>query len=370
MLVAMSRITLLAILLVAAVAPAAAAASAPPTVQSLVERHTSALGGREKIAAIVSYVKHGWYKEGTFSTTTYTAQMRPFYRVIGSPEERLTSIHEGFDGSAWEFYPDPGMVVRTVAQAARTGRHSAFNFIDRLVDYQAQGTTLTYEGERDFHGHRAYVLRARLADGWMEDYFLDSATYMLDGRTQVVPMHAYGTAYTTDDTYGDYRPEGGVMMAHRDAEIDSKTGRVLDEGGVTSVEINPVLPLSMFSPPEWARTPLQTMIDLIYQERDGTDAVLETYRAFGAVLDLHAAATGDAVDFTGYQCLKMGQTATAIALLRKNVADHPDSARAHFGLGRALSAGGDAAGARSEFRRALAIDPTFRRAQSALDALK
>jgi len=193
---------------------------------------------------------------------------------------------------------------------------------------------------------------------------------MIDGRALFVPMHAFGTPNDTNDVYGDYRAEGGVMMPHRDAEINAKTGKILDEGTVTSVEINPNLSKAAFSPPVWNLTPLQMMIDLIYKERDGADAVLATYRSFGALVDINSNATGDAVDFVGYQCLKMGETATALALLRQNLKDHLGSARSHFGLGRALQTAGDTAGARREYNAALAIDPKYDRATAALKSLK
>lgn len=345
-------------------------ALALPTPETIVSRHIAALGGQAAISAIHSFVKHGTYHEGSFSIASYTAQRRPFYRVIGSPEHELDTIHEGYDGSPWEYYPDPGIVVRTGKEAARAGRHSALNFIDRLVDYRAQGTKLDVAGTRSFFGSSVYVVRATLADGFVEDLFVDTATYMLDGRAQIVPMHAFGKRYATYDIYGDYRPEGGVMMAHTDREIDSATGKVLDWGTVTSVEINPDLPLAMFSPPQWTRTPLQRMIDLIYLERDDAPGMMQTYRDFSQLVDLKSAAAGDAVDFVGYQCLKMGHAAPALALLQQNVTDHPASARAHFGLGRVYQALGDARSASAQFKRALAIDPTFVRARTALDALK
>jgi tetratricopeptide (TPR) repeat protein len=193
---------------------------------------------------------------------------------------------------------------------------------------------------------------------------------MIDGRAQVVPMHAYGQRYQTHDVYGDYRPEGGVMFAHSDKEIDAATGRVLDEGGVYSVEINVRLPLSQFSPPQWSRTPLQQMIQRMYDERDEAAAVMSTYRDFANLIDTKAPSTGDAVDFTGYQILKMGHADVAVSLLKQNVVDHPKSARAHFGLGRALQGLGDAAAAKAEYAKALAIDPKFVRARTALDQLK
>lgn len=357
-------------LLAFALAPQVAM-SQTSSVDRLIARHIEALGGASRIEAIHAYVKHGTYKEGDLELgDTYLAQMRPFYRVIGSPEHELDSIHEGYDGSSWEYYPDPGLVVRTVSQAARSARHAAQNFVDRLVDAKRMGTSVTLQGERQYFGHEAYVLRCVLSDGFVEDLFLDKETFLIDGRAQVVPMHAFGTPYHTNDVYSEYRLEGGVMMPHHDAEIDANTGRVLDENTLKSGEINPPLSEQMFSPPEWRRTPLQKMIDLIYKERDGTDAVLETYRSFRTVVDFNASTTGDAVDFVGYQCLKMGETKTAVALLRLNVADHPRSARAHFGLGRALATDGEKSAAESEFRAALSIDPNYRRAQSAIDALK
>ncbi len=167
----------------------------------------------------------------------------------------------------------------------------------------------------------------------------------------------------------DYHPEGGVMMAHRSREVDTATGRVLDESGVDSVEINPDLPIAIFSPPEWDRTPLQKMVQRIYDERTDPSAVMATYRDFRRLLG-PATSTGDAIDFVGYQCLKMGQIEAAVALLTQNVADNLRSARAHFGLGRALQAQGKKVAANAEYDRALAIDPDFVRARTARDAQK
>ncbi len=341
-----------------------------PNVDTLVADHIQGLGGIARIHAIHSFIKYGTYDEDDLHLgNTFTAQMRPFYRVIGDPRTDPTAeLHEGYDGSAWEYYPDPGIVVRTVGEAARAARHTAM-FDDPLVDYASHRTAITYGGTRQYHGFNVYVLHVTLADGFREDYFLDRGTYMLDGRAQFVPMHAFGTRYATDDVYGDYRPEGGIMFAHTDAEIDSSSGKTLDSGTVTRMEINPDLPLSMFSPPQWTRTPLQAMIQSIYDERDESVAVMATYRDFSALLDEHAAAAGDAVDFAGYQCLKMGHADVAVALLRQNVADHPKSARAHFGLGRAAAAEGNRSLAQQEFREALEIDPNFARARTALDAL-
>ncbi|MBV9044234.1 MAG: tetratricopeptide repeat protein [Alphaproteobacteria bacterium] len=361
----LTRRTLLAA--AALVATGGAAQAATPSVDRIVTQHVRALGGMEAIRAIHGYIKHGTYNEGEQHFPTYTAMMRPFYRVIGPPEDTLKHLHEGYDGSAWEYYPDPGIVVRTVGAAAATTRHTAY-IDDVLVDPKGAGTTLESGGETMLSGKQVYVVHATLADGFREDVYVDPKSWMIAGYARTVPFHAFGENLPTHIELGDYRPEGGVMMAHSDREIDTASGRILDYGTVVSVEINPALPLAQFSPPEWERTPLQRMIQRLYDERTDAVAVMATYRDFRTAFpDM---ASGDAVDFTGYQMLKTGETESALALLTQNVADNPNSARAHFGLGRALDTAGKKDAARAEYERALAIDPNFIRARTARDALK
>jgi tetratricopeptide (TPR) repeat protein len=335
----------------------------------IVARHIDAMGGETRLAQVQSYVVDGWYREKDFLLDhTYTAQMRPFYRVIGAPSHELDDIHEGYDGSAWEYYPDPGIVVRTVGQAARATRRAAV-FIDPIVDRVASGVSLAYAGVQAYYGHTVYVLHETFPDSYREDLFVDTTSFMIDGRAETVPMHAFGHRYKVHDLYEDYRTEGGVPWPHRDREVDAETGQILDEGGIHKVDINPSLSLASFSPPQWDRTPLQRMIQQIYDERDEAGSAVATYRAFSALVNERTAAASDAVDFVGYQCLKMGHADTAVALLALNVASYPASARAHFGYGRALQAAGNRAMARVEYQRALAIDPKYDRARAALKAL-
>jgi Tfp pilus assembly protein PilF len=66
----------------------------------------------------------------------------------------------------------------------------------------------------------------------------------------------------------------------------------------------------------------------------------------------------------------MGHADTAVALLAANVTKFPQSARAHYGFGRALNAQGKTELAREQFRTAISIDPSYERARSALEQLR
>ena len=333
--------------------------------EELCSRHEIALGGLAKIRLIKSFIKHGTYTEGSLKLTdTRIMQMRPFYRVIGDTT-KLDDIREGYDGSAWEYYPDPGLVVRTIGAAAATTRHSAM-FDDPLVEPVSRHISVVLAGKATIDGKETYVLHVTLPDGFREDLYLHEKNYMICATDKHSKFHAFGKDLPIHNIFEDYRPEGGVMMEHRDREVNSATGETLTESTVTSVEINPVLPASMFSPPSWDRTPVQEMIRLIYDERDEPSSALSTYYDYMSWIDRAKSPTVDAVDFVGYQCLKMGHTDTAIALLSANVEDNPTSARARYGLGRAYRTSGSRSKAIEQFRKALQIDPNYKRASEAL----
>lgn len=77
----------------------------------------------------------------------------------------------------------------------------------------------------------------------------------------------------------------------------------------------------------------------------------------------------DDVNDWGYALLGRGERAAALAAFRLNVALHPGSANAHDSLGDGDEAVNDRDGAVRAYRRALALDPTFRHAVERLHAL-
>jgi tetratricopeptide (TPR) repeat protein len=95
--------------------------------------------------------------------------------------------------------------------------------------------------------------------------------------------------------------------------------------------------------------------------------MLWTYKVFRRAypeIDTH-----DAAETAGFQSLKMGQHEGAIALLERNARDYPNVATSAFGLGRAYATAGHPRDARTEFERALQLDPKYERASKALKEL-
>ncbi|MFI5120751.1 MAG: hypothetical protein ACHQM4_10070, partial [Thermoanaerobaculia bacterium] len=110
-----------------------------PTVDDIVSRHIEARGGAEKMRGLRTIVYRGTYREGDHVGDAVMALMRPFYKLVGDPDRPNRSFAEGYDGGAWEYHGDPGIVVRTVGAAAAAARHGLA--IDGpLFEYREKGS--------------------------------------------------------------------------------------------------------------------------------------------------------------------------------------------------------------------------------------
>lgn len=364
----MNRSTLLIALLVAATARAAVASEPAVTADEIVQRHLTARGGAEAMRAIRSLVySRGVYREGDYtgSGKAFMAFQRPYLRVVGNPESPGNFL-EGYDGAAWEWYADPGIVVRTVGAAAGATRRGTL-FMGPFLDYHERGTTIAVGEPATVDGRPAHRLVVTTRDGFVRDYMLDAETYLVVAERRSAPFHAFGDPVTSETRIGDYREVAGVLFPHRYRETDLASGEMMTEMHWGEIRANLELPTTWFSPPEFTRTRLQTFLEHLYVARADESAILWTYDEFRRAHP--EIETRDGVESIGFQMLKMGDHRVAIGLLERNLRDHAESASAAFALGRAYATAGDRTRAADLYRRALELDPSHRRAAQELEAL-
>ncbi len=338
------------------------------SVDEIVERHIQAIGGHKRLDAIHSVSTRGEYRESTFSfPDAFMARMRPYYKTICDPRKELGDVCEGYDGSAWEWYRDPGVVLRTVGAAAAAARHGT-DLFDSLVDYKSQGTKVELFGSETFDGKSVYNLRVILADGFEKHLLVDQQSFLIVGDRRAAPIHAFGEPIRSENRIGDYREVDGVLFSFLVVEVEISSRKELNRFTTQSLATNANLDLSFFQPPQYVRTPLQQFLEQLYMERSDPVSLLFTYRQFRAANP--ALDTRDAVEFIGYQMVKMADFKGGVELLKANAVDYPKSASAQYGLGRAYKAGGDLEKARDAFSHALQVDPGFKRASDGLNALR
>jgi len=195
-----------------------------PSAEHVIAAHDRALGGRAALDSVQSLIIRGRYSEGDFSIDAVQAKMRPYYRLVGDPGKPVMGFAEGYDGSAWEYYEKPGIVLRTVGAAAAASRHG-LPILGPLVDHKAQGFTITVCGVEKVAGHRAYRLRVHMPDGYEEDQLIDTKTFLPVASRKVAEIHAFGEEVATETRFSNFHRVAGVPFPFLAQEVEIATGK-------------------------------------------------------------------------------------------------------------------------------------------------
>ena len=345
------------------------------TLEQVVGKHIQALGGSDNIHKLQSIVIRGMYHEpgpipeGTpIAARNYMAFMRPYYEVIGDPAVEHLGLREGFDGSAWEYYGDPGIAVRTVGAAAATTRHAAEFLQDSLVDYGEKATKLELQGRENVGGRDTYKVLATLADDFQKYVYVDADTFLIVADRKAASVHAFGQSINSEDRFEDYRSVQDVQIPFRILEVELSTGKILAESRRVSVESTRCVTFPFLAPRRISALLCSSSLNnCISNVLTRCRRCIPTICSGGRTPRWMLAR---GLSFVGYQMAKMEDYATSVQLLKANASDYPNSASAQFGLGRAYKAAGDLAHAKDAFDRALQIDPNFKKATDGLDALR
>ncbi|NOT08525.1 MAG: tetratricopeptide repeat protein [Gemmatimonadales bacterium] len=338
-----------------------------PSARVVDDRYITARGGLEKIRAVRTMVLRGPPRPNG-RPGRFMARARPNYFLVGEPAP-TRDFAEGFDGSSWEFYSNPGLVIRTTGEPAAASRHTSY-FDDPLVSSLEPGWKVVVTGSEPIGERPAWRLRTTFPDGFQADYFVDKATWLVIANRKVAPIHAFGEAIRTETRVSDYRDINGALFPMQFSEYVIATGKPVD-GEVApawaSVEVNVTLPLNYFSPPPEPETALARTLNAIYANRMIPADAMRWYRDLRTNPATSGLEVERGVAAVGYQCLKNGAIAAAVLLLEANLLEYPTAA-AHFGLGRAYRAAGRERDALAKFKEALALDPTYQQAKDALAA--
>lgn len=336
-------------------APPASSSNVPITAREIVQRYAAARGGLEKLRAIRTLVLRGPPRPNG-KPGRQILRARPFYLSIGS---------EGNDGSPWEAYDDFGLQPRVTDAPGAALRHTAY-FDDALIMSLEPGWHIELTGSERIGDRDAYRLRVTYPDGYATESFVDKTSWLVIARRGTAPVHAFGESVTGQALIGDYRPVAGVLFPFALSEYDLATGQPLDSFVWQSIDANMPIAPETFAPPPRIDTPVSRLVNAVFASRHVVADALGWYHDFlrdpaTSSVDIEAA-----IESVAYECLKNGAIPTGTTLLEENLRTHPQSARAHFGVGRAYRAAGRELDAMERFREALRLDPALSAARKAL----
>jgi len=221
------------------------------TADQIVEKHLTALGGREALAKITSRRATGTVSVPTpmgalggplemiaKAPNKMRAEMRIDTTAAGGPGEMV--ITEVFDGtSGWSMNSMQGETPFSGDQLE--GARNNF-FPSPLLKYKELGMTATLEASQQINGKAAHVVRFTPKAGPAEKMFFDAESFLIVRTTSELTLPQMGKAEVVSEP-SDYRTVDGVKVAFK---LLQTAGPQSVEMTFTKVENNVTLDDALF----------------------------------------------------------------------------------------------------------------------------
>jgi hypothetical protein len=218
-----------------------------PTVQQVMDRYVSALGGHDAVYKHQSMTVRGKYEESdkgpSMDRAVYCKGGKMLYDITLPDGSRY---QEGFDGKvAWQLHPRNGPAISEGDEVKSKERDADMYYPARILDYFKSMEVVEVT---DFEGHTCYHLKGINKWGKVNEHFYDTTTGLLMGYRFNSSWRG-GSGYESE-VFSDYKAFDGWLMptqaAHKSADGTQKEI-------ITSVSFDDV-PDSTFALPDAIKT--------------------------------------------------------------------------------------------------------------------
>ena len=229
------------LLKVAALALCAAPLSAQ-TADSLIAKYIQASGGMARMQALQSLRRTGKFTGGGgFEAVVVQENKRPNSVRDEFSIQGMTGInaYDGKDGwkiEPWQGKRDP----EALGEEEMHGILDEADFDGPLVNYQAKGNKVEYQGVEQIEGSDAYKLKVTRPNGDVSFYYLDTEYYVpirIDTQRMI-----RGAPQEFEPSLGDYKQVNGVYLPFS-SESGSKGSSSSDRSKITYHKIEANVPL-------------------------------------------------------------------------------------------------------------------------------
>lgn len=215
------------------------------TVEQIVQKHVTALGGEKLLRATKSFTftVSGEKMGKKFSKTVTQARPNKMRVDVTSDDGPMS---KGFDGKvAWMKKGSDAAVAMNAEETKSIASHAEFD--EPLLDYAKKGTAVKLIGKTEVKGTPAYDLEVTSKDGAVEHHFLDANSYLLLKRT-FKSKDKDGKEVMMSVRFGDYKKVQGRMVNHS-VEWDGDDGKS-SKSTVSAVAYDKKVDAKLFAMPK------------------------------------------------------------------------------------------------------------------------
>jgi hypothetical protein len=234
-----------------------AAAASPPTTPSLtakqiVAKNVKARGGLDAWRKIDTMVSIGYLETGNPSMPRLPfvlQQARPnkMHFEVHAREKTSVRVFNGVTG--WKLRQthngSPEVLAYTAEEIAAAVDGPGFD--GPLIDYQAKGIGVDFDGIDEIEGQKAYRLSVKLPSGATRRWWIDAATF-LDLKYERESRTSTGQAATVSVSFGNYKSVDGLVIPHS-TTTGQESGKTMEAMVIEEVFLNPRITDEAFSEP-------------------------------------------------------------------------------------------------------------------------
>lgn len=221
----------------------------PATLDEVIERNAKAMGGRAAIEAVQSIAVSLHISDPGFEADGIYYAARPGKMRIDVSVGGKHVFTEAFDGQrGWEWNGKESTTASPKATAALQHGVELPGKLFGLHEVKQHGHQLELAGREKIDGIDYYALRLTLHDGYVTTLYVDPNSWLITKRRDVRPLHVDidPTPTMIEQRSSDFRAVAGVLFAFAGAEIDLKSGKVLESSLIKEIKVNPPIDPGFF----------------------------------------------------------------------------------------------------------------------------
>ncbi len=248
-------ITIRKLLSVLLFALAACAGAHSQTTAEIIAKHLAARGGLRKIRAVKTERVSGRISFGAGNEGPFVVESKRPLKMHMEIMLQGKSLVRGFDGtSGWQinpFGPQTGPQPMSAEDSANIAKEADFD--GPLVDSRAKRVHIELTGKEPVNGNPAWKLKVTLADGAVDYYFVDAASYLITEWQGQRTARGQQVIYTSE--FSDFRKVDGLTFPF--SVVSRAPGSEVQQTIVTTkIELNVSMADSLFRMPPPSPTAL------------------------------------------------------------------------------------------------------------------
>ena len=212
------------------------------SVDSLIAKYIQASGGTAKMQALQTLRRTGKYTGGGgFEAVVVQENKRPNsvrqeFSIQGMTGINAYDGHEGWKIEPWQGKRD----AEPLGEEEMHGILDDADFDGPLVNYQAKGNKVEFQGMEQIEGSDAYKIKVTRPNGDVSFYYLDTEYYVpirIDTQRMI-----RGAQQEFETSLGDYKQVNGVYLPFS-SEFGPKGSSSTNRGKITYDKIEANVPL-------------------------------------------------------------------------------------------------------------------------------